>query len=60
MLEFNPSGNTWHFSSRWGRHQLVEERKRDEQFGAFDIAAQVLAGTADAGAFGEAFIDCPA
>ena len=42
VLEFNPGGNTWHFSSRWGKHQVVEGRKRDEQFGAFDIAARVL------------------
>ncbi len=43
VLEFNPGGNTWHFSSKFGQHQRVEGKKRHEQFDAFKIAARVLA-----------------
>jgi hypothetical protein len=42
LLEINPGGNTWHFSSKTGQSQRVEGRKRDEQFGAFQVAAKVL------------------
>ena len=43
VLEFNPGGNTWHFSSKFGQHQRVEGKKRNEQFDAFKVAARVLA-----------------
>jgi hypothetical protein len=42
VLEINPGGNTWHFSSKYGRRQRVEGKKRQEQFDAFSIAADVL------------------
>ncbi len=58
VLECNPGGNTWHFSSRsttgvrqqMGGRSLVGAKKADQigrqmlidQFGAFDLAAQVL------------------
>ena len=42
VLEINPGGNTWHFSSKYGRHQLIEGRKREDQFDAFQLAADVL------------------
>jgi hypothetical protein len=58
VLECNPGGNTWHFSSRlttavrqqMGGGSLVGAKKADligrqmliDQFGAFDLAAQVL------------------
>jgi hypothetical protein len=58
VLECNPGGNTWHFSSRlttgvrqqMGGGSLVGAKKADQigrqmlidQFGAFDLAAQVL------------------
>jgi glutathione synthase/RimK-type ligase-like ATP-grasp enzyme len=42
VLEINPGGNTWHFSSKYGRHQRVEGKKRQDQFDAFSIAADVL------------------
>jgi predicted ATP-grasp superfamily ATP-dependent carboligase len=45
VLENNSGGNTWHFSSKmsaFGRSKLSREA-RIEQFGAFDIAAKVLA-----------------
>jgi hypothetical protein len=42
VLELNPGGNTWHFSSRVGRKELVDGRKRDEQFNAFELAADLL------------------
>lgn len=41
-LEFNPGGNTWHFSSKAGGTQLVEGKKRESQFNAFELAARVL------------------
>jgi hypothetical protein len=59
VLECNPGGNSWHFSSKNGREwrlligkfgdvsaKTAEEKAKDlliNQFGAFDIAAQVLA-----------------
>jgi hypothetical protein len=58
VLECNPGGNTWHFSSKlitgirqqMGGGSLVGQKKADligrqmliDQFGAFDLAAQVL------------------
>jgi hypothetical protein len=42
-LEFNPGGNTWHFSSKAGRTQVVEGKKRETQFDAFRVAGEVLA-----------------
>jgi hypothetical protein len=45
VLEFNPGGNTWHFSSTAGRATQIEAGGRERliaQFGAFDIAARVL------------------
>lgn len=45
VLENNAGGNTWHFSSHMsleGRAELSRE-KRIAQFGAWDIAAKVLA-----------------
>jgi hypothetical protein len=42
VLEINPGGNTWHFSSHFGQHQLIEGRRREEQFDAFKLAARVL------------------
>jgi hypothetical protein len=41
-LEFNPGGNTWHFSSKMSGHQRVEGKKRQEQFNAFELAADSL------------------
>jgi hypothetical protein len=59
VLEANPGGNTWHFSSRSGwewRQAMARDASADpkvidetarhrliSQFGAFDVAAQVLA-----------------
>jgi hypothetical protein len=59
VLEINAGGNTWHFSSPYGKslrtefgiqcgvdNSLAEERGRQhltEQFNAFDLAAEVLA-----------------
>ncbi len=46
VLEVNPGGNTWHFSSRmWAERrqkepELIEAMKK--QFGAFDVAARAL------------------
>jgi len=45
VLENNPGGNTWHFSSKMsveGRKEITREQ-RIAQFGAWDIAARVLA-----------------
>ena len=42
ILEINAGGDTWHFSSYFGQYQRVEGKKRDEQFDAFTVAAQVL------------------
>jgi hypothetical protein len=45
VLENNPGGNTWHFSSRMflqGKGKITREM-RIAQLGAFDIAAKVLA-----------------
>ncbi len=45
VLENNPGGNTWHFSSHMsakGRRELSRE-KRIEQFCAWDVTAKVLA-----------------
>jgi hypothetical protein len=42
-LEINPGGNTWHFSSK--RAELVptiDGLRREDQFGAWDIAAKAL------------------
>jgi hypothetical protein len=41
-LEFNPGGNTWHFSSKAGGQHRIEGKKRQEQFNAFNVAAEVL------------------
>jgi hypothetical protein len=41
-LEFNPGGNTWHFSSKAGGHHRIEGKRRQEQFDAFKVAAKVL------------------
>ena len=41
-LEFNPGGNTWHFSSKAGGHHRIEGKRRQEQFDAFNLAADVL------------------
>ncbi|MGV8996952.1 MAG: hypothetical protein ACOH12_08405 [Parvibaculaceae bacterium] len=45
VLESNPGGNTWHFSSRMSveTRKIVTREQRIEQFGAWDIAAKVLA-----------------
>lgn len=45
-LESNPGGNTWHFSSRMSveTRKVVTREQRIGQFGAWDIAARVLAG----------------
>jgi hypothetical protein len=42
ILELNLGGNTWHFSSKVGRRELVEGKKRWEQFNAFEVAAELL------------------
>ena len=42
VLEVNPGGNTWHFSSKVGRRELVNGQKRHEQFDAFALAADLL------------------
>lgn len=44
-LENNSGGNTWHFSSRFseGSRKILTREQRIGQFGAFDIAAKVLA-----------------
>jgi hypothetical protein len=44
VLEINPGGNTWHFSSPWATAFEKERggRKLKDQLGAFDIAARVL------------------
>jgi len=45
VLENNPGGNTWHFSSKIsedGRKEITREQ-RIAQFGAWDVAARVLA-----------------
>lgn len=41
-LEFNPGGNTWHFSSKAGGHHRIGGQRRQEQFGAFELAADIL------------------
>jgi len=41
-LEFNPGGNTWHFSSQLAGHHRIGGQKRQEQFDAFSLAADVL------------------
>ena len=41
-LEFNPGGNTWHFSSKESGHHRIEGKRRQEQFDAFSVAADVL------------------
>lgn len=44
VLENNPGGNTWHFSSKMseeGRREVTREQ-RIAQFGAWDIAARAL------------------
>jgi glutathione synthase/RimK-type ligase-like ATP-grasp enzyme len=44
VLEINPGGNTWHFSSRWAAafEKELGSQKLKDQLGAFDIAASVL------------------
>jgi hypothetical protein len=44
VLEFNPSGHTWHFSSPWGKRGLPEAFREQlyTQFGALDIVAETL------------------
>jgi hypothetical protein len=44
VLEINPGGNTWHFSSRHieQRPSAGSREERIAQFGAWDIAARVL------------------
>jgi hypothetical protein len=44
VLEINPGGNTWHFSSRWAAafEKELGGQKLKDQLGAFDIAARVL------------------
>jgi hypothetical protein len=41
-LEFNPGGNTWHFSSKASGHHRIEGKKRQDQFDAFNLVADVL------------------
>ena len=43
-LEINPGGNTWHFSSHSAARiqSSLGGPRLEEQFGAFDIAADVL------------------
>jgi hypothetical protein len=42
-LEFNPGGNTWHFSSMWGKKYQSETGMRfEDQFKAFDVMADVF------------------
>jgi hypothetical protein len=43
ILEINPGGNTWHFSSQFAQSQRIDGRRREEQFDAFRVAARVLA-----------------
>jgi hypothetical protein len=43
ILEINPGGNTWHFSSRFAQSQRIDGRRREERFDAFRVAARVLA-----------------
>lgn len=42
VLETNPGGNTWHFSSPGGRKELVGDQERHVQFNAFERAADLL------------------
>jgi hypothetical protein len=44
VLEINPGGNTWHFSSQWaaGFETELGGKRLKDQLGAFDIAARVL------------------
>ncbi len=44
VLEINPGGNTWHFSSRFAAafEKELGGKKLKDQLGAFDIAAGVL------------------
>jgi hypothetical protein len=46
VLEINPGGNTWHFSSQHiERHQRpgrIQRSDRIAQFGAWDVAARIL------------------
>jgi hypothetical protein len=42
ILEINPGGNTWHFSSKFAQSQRIDGRRREEQFDAFRVAAKVL------------------
>jgi len=42
ILEVNPGGNTWHFSSKGGIRESVGGKKRHEQFNAFELAADLL------------------
>jgi hypothetical protein len=42
VLETNPGGNTWHFSSPGGRKELVGDQQRHVQFNAFERAADLL------------------
>lgn len=42
VLEVNPGGNTWHFSSPLGRREFVDGERRESQFNAFSLAADLL------------------
>lgn len=43
VLEVNPGGFTWHFSSTFTRHTpLIDGLRREEQMDAFSVAANVL------------------
>jgi hypothetical protein len=42
VLEVNPGGNTWHFSSSFAGVAAEESVRRKDQFGAFEVAARVL------------------
>jgi hypothetical protein len=43
ILEFNPGGNTWHFSSKNAtKFPLIDGIRREDQLGGFSIAADVL------------------
>ena len=42
VLEVNPGGNVWHFSSPIGRRELVNGERREAQFDAFSLAANLL------------------
>ncbi len=41
-LEVNPGGNTWHFSSNIERKPMIKGVRREDQLGAWEIAAKTL------------------